>query len=117
MCHPHLAERAHPQAEPRRRVAGTHIDRMADRMADCEILLPHEADRAAGDRGMNILRGAMRATFDQMSINRYLAVFGAVPEMPPYRQWLCVRRDSYAHIADIWADPALRERNADTSST
>jgi hypothetical protein len=58
------------------------------------------------------LRGAMRAAFDQMSINRYLAVFGAVPDRPPYRQWLYEGRksDAYVHIADVWADAALRAR-------
>jgi hypothetical protein len=63
-----------------------------------------------GLRARNILREVMKATFDQMSINHYLAVFGAVPETRPYRQWLCDGRDSYIHIARVWADPALRER-------
>jgi hypothetical protein len=77
---------------------------------DGEIL---EADDGAiGDMKTlrQTLRSAMRCIVRQESIDRYLAAFGAVPREQPYRQWLCVGRDQYVHIADVWKDPELRER-------
>jgi hypothetical protein len=55
------------------------------------------------------LRRALRATFDQMSINCYVRVFGAVPDRAPYRQWLYLGKD-YIHIADVWNNPNARKR-------
>jgi hypothetical protein len=83
---------------------------------DGEILGPEKDEPVPSlrkeRRGLKPLRDAMRATFDEMSIRSYLAVFGAVPDRPPYRQWLYLgrARDAYLHIANVWADAALRER-------
>jgi hypothetical protein len=55
------------------------------------------------------LRKELCATFDQMSINSYVRVFGAVPDRAPYRQWLYLGKD-YIHIADVWNDPNQRKR-------
>jgi hypothetical protein len=59
---------------------------------------------AAGDQG-----GAA-GTHRELSMRRYLAVFGAVPEEPPHCEWLYDGRapDNCVHIADVWNDPALR---------
>lgn len=43
------------------------------------------------------------------SIDRYVHVFGAVPERQPYRQWLYAGRGEYIHIADVWNDPGARK--------
>jgi hypothetical protein len=74
-----------------------------------EILSPPEAAQAGAKAAGKRLRGVVRATFQQISINRYVAVFGAVPNHAPRRQWLSDGSDTY-HIADIWKDPDVRER-------
>jgi hypothetical protein len=71
---------------------------------------PHEVadDFEAAEKR---LRKTVRATFDQISIGRYLAVFGAVPRERPYRQWLSTGGfGNYVHIADVWADPESRQQ-------
>jgi hypothetical protein len=77
---------------------------------DGEVLEPHEHDRIEGNTAKERLKDALRASFDRVSINYYLRVFGAVPDRRPARQWLCEGRDTYIHIADVWKDPELRER-------
>jgi hypothetical protein len=53
--------------------------------------------------------GAIRGALRESSIGRYLTVFGAVPREQPRRQWLCVGRDNYLHIANVWKDPERRK--------
>jgi hypothetical protein len=79
-------------------------------ISDENILAPGDDDRPPGDDGMTLreLKGGLRAGFQKWSIARYIAVFGAIPDKPPYRQWLSVRRDHFIHIADLWKDPQLR---------
>jgi hypothetical protein len=74
------------------------------------ILSPAGADEAGGNAFEHGFRAALRAVLQEQSIRHYLHVFGAVPERPPYRQWLNLDRDNYVHIADVWANPDFRAR-------
>jgi hypothetical protein len=60
--------------------------------------------------GLRCLRRALRDTFDQMSINHYVRVFGAAPDRAPRRQWLYLGKEGYIHIADVWNNPNDRKR-------
>jgi hypothetical protein len=70
---------------------------------------PHAFDRVSTTAAGRAFRGAMHAVFERASMERYLAVFGAVPDTRPYRQWLYVGRN-YTHIADVWQNRDIRER-------
>src|SRR5690348_10586460 len=77
--------------------------------SDVEIVGPQPIEDDARLDALDY-RKPMGSAFDAMSIARYMAVFGVVPDVAPYRQWLNLRRDRYIHIADLWNDPELRAR-------
>jgi hypothetical protein len=70
----------------------------------------HPHDEQWYRRGRRALKNEIRSAFQELSIARYLTVFGAVPDKEPFRQWLYAGKDEYIHIAYVWQNPDYRKR-------